>query len=130
LQNGSIDAYDFIIHGESSSGNSRGSYILLDSTTPAFVTHLNLPDSDGIVDLDLIRISPDDFIMRSSNWIESTVTENALPSAVTTSGYNVRSGPGTNYNIVGTTSSNKTVTIYEGPTSGTGASSWYRIGDG
>jgi hypothetical protein len=34
LQDGLIDAYDFIIRGESSSDTTGGSYLLLDSMTP------------------------------------------------------------------------------------------------
>ena len=129
LRDGSIDAYDFILRGESSSGATAGSYILLDSVTPQFIVHLNLPQSED-TSLDLLNISPDNFIMHSANWVQSSKTETIPATATTIAGYNVRTGPGTNYSIVGTTGSGKIVPIYEGPTAGQGATNWYRIGDG
>lgn len=130
LQDGLIDAYDFTIRGESSSNETGGSYLLLDSGTPQFTVHLNLPDSDNIVDLDLIHISPNDFIMHSANWLETTIQTTSQRTAKTEGGYNIRSGPGTDKSIVGYSSEGKRVPIYEGPTTGQGAASWYRIGDG
>jgi len=73
LQDGLIDAYDFIIRGESSSDTTGGSYLLLDSMTPQFTLHLNKPQTDGKVDLDLIHISPSDFMMHSATWTENVV---------------------------------------------------------
>ena len=130
LQDGLIDAYDFIIRGESSSNATGGSYLLLDSATPQFTVHLNLPDSDGIIDLDLIHISPDDFVMHSANWLETTTQTTSQPTAKMKGGFNIRNGPGTNHSIIGYSSEGKRVPIYEGPTSGEGATNWYRIGEG
>lgn len=129
LQHGSLDAYDFILRGEPSSKGIVGSYILLDSKTPQLTFHLNLTDSDGTVDLDLLRISPTDFYLHSSNWLETTKKVTTQATAETKGGYNIRSGPGTNYTIIGYSSSGKRVPIYEGPTSGEGATNWYRIGE-
>jgi uncharacterized protein YgiM (DUF1202 family) len=77
--------------------------------------HLKKPNSNPVVDLDLIRVSVNDFMLHSANWntFTSTGTEE-IKTATCASGYNVRSGPGINYSIVGTTGNNsKTVTIYE-----------------
>lgn len=129
LQHGSLDAYDFILRGEPSSKGIAGSYILLDSRTPQLTFHLNLTDSDGTVDLDLLRISPTDFYLHSSNWLETTKKVTTQKTAKTDGGFNIRKGPGINYGIVGYSSNGKRVPIYEGPTSGEGATSWYRIGE-
>lgn len=129
LEYGSLDAYDFILRGEPNSKGIAGSYILLDSKTPQLTFHLNLTDSDGTVDLDLLRISPTDFYLHSSNWLETTTKVTTQKTAKTKSGFNIRSGPGTDYGIVGYSSKDKRVPIYEGPVSGEGATDWYRIGE-
>ena len=131
LQNNKIDAYDFMIRGESSGETTGGSYILLDSTAPQFVVHLKKSGTDPLVDLDLIKVSANEFMLHSANWNVTTSTDTTkVETATCANGYNVRSGPGTNYSIIGTTGSNsKTVTIYEKST-GQGSDAWYRIGEG
>lgn len=122
-----IDAYDFMIRGEASTGSTAGSYILLDSTTPQFTVHLK----NSSADLDLLHVSPSDFMLHSSNWSTTTKDEtDTTTTAITAGGYNIRSGAGTNYSVVGSSTAGKKVTIYEGPVEGEGASGWYRIGDG
>lgn len=126
LWNNKIDAYNFMIRGESNSSTTGGSYILLDSSKPQFTVHLK----NSSADLDLLHISPEEFMLHSSNWSTSISTDSTpVKTATCKSGYNVRSGPGTGYSIVGTTgSSSKTVTIYEDST-GEGSDIWYRIGE-
>ena len=128
LKGGNIDAYDFVIRGEASTGKNKGSYILLDSKSTKFVMHLALDDSDGIVDLDLINVSPTNFILQSSNWLsETSDNSTSIKVADCNTNYHVRSGPGTNYDIVGYTTNRPKVTLYEGPVSGQGDSGWYAI---
>ena len=130
LSNNKLTAYNFTLRSESPANSALyGSYMELNSN-PAFIVHYKTQDSDGLVDLDLIKITNNEFFLQSGNWTQTTTTIPASTIGTMANGYNIRNGPGTNYDVVDSSSnySNKTVTIYEGPVSGTGATGWYRIG--
>lgn len=125
LSNGSISSYNFELLGQSASG----SYLIMDSEPLQFTMHLKLSDSDGTVDLDLLTISANNFLLHSSNWSRGVNSSSSYQVATCRGNYNVRSGPGTNYAAIGYIASTKTIRIYGTGTDSSG-NTWYKIGDG
>ena len=124
LMKNSINAYDFYIRGEQSSGNLAGSYLLL-SSSPQLVVHLI--DSEKEYDLDLLHVSPTKFILNSANYNNKTeTTEKKVKTGEVNvdTVLNIRSGPGTSYSDVGNLSDGAIITIYETK------NGWYRISEG
>lgn len=125
LHSGAIDAYNFIIRGESSTNPYAGSYLLLDSANSELAVHLKLQDSDGTVDLDLLRVSPTSWLMQSANWQQVTNSTTSVTRATVTNGtYNVRNKPSMNGTVVSWVHNGESYTIYE--ISG----DWWRISTG
>lgn len=113
LQKNNIDAYNFTIRGEQSSG----SYLLL-SSKPILRVHLAELDENDIYikNLDLLYISPSKFIMHSIDWYNNTSSKTKTINIGTVTGVtsylNVRSGPGEDFKIVGSLKNKQEVEVF------------------
>lgn len=124
LSNNYINAYDFNLRGEAAEGLWAGSYLLLNSD-PELNVHFI--DSKGEINLDVLHVSNNDYFLQSVNWTEDKITQTAQ-TAKAASGYNIRSGPGTNYSKVGYMGESRKVTIYA-TSEGQGSALWYKISE-
>lgn len=113
LYNNTIDAYDFTIRGE----ESTGSYLLL-SSKPVLRVHLAELDENDIYikNLDLLYISPSKFIMHSIDWYSNTTTKKVTINVGTVTGVtsylNVRTGPGEDFKVVGSLKNKQEVEVF------------------
>ena len=114
LYQNQIEAYNFNLRGESNTDPTAGSYLLLDSTKPELTMHLI--DSVKGLNLDLLKITPEEYYLHSSNYRESgveTITISGVRDATCVGGtYNVRSGPGLSYGKITTLAKGSEVIIY------------------
>ena len=110
LKNGKITGYSFSLKGVNTSTRYGGSYIEITSN-PSLTVHLK--DANNSYDLDLFKISTGAFVLQSKNWSDGQTSTTTYQSAtVTATTLNVRSGPGTNYNIVGSLSKGDVVKVF------------------
>lgn len=137
LQDGAMSGYNFRLTGYAPKGQYQGSYLLLASNPePQFTVHLKVNDKDTSgaytvtkSELDLFHITSSEFVMHSASWTELTTSIEVTSNAKLDSGWNIRNGPGTTHDAIGTTSSGRT-NLYSDKTAsddGTGGY-WYKIG--
>ena len=130
LQNGAMSGYNFRLTGYAPEGEYQGSYLLLASNPePQLIVHLKKDSNGTKQDLDLFYITSSQFVMHSASWTELTTSVEVTTNAKLDSGWNIRNGPGTTHDAIGTTSSGRT-NLYSNKTAsddGTGGY-WYKIG--
>lgn len=126
LQENSIDAYDFYIRGESSTGSKAGSYLEL-SSKPSLIVHLI--DSNKSYDIDLLRITSDEFVMHSADWGVKTSTQETSRTAKVINAPNqlaVRTGPSATgtYDTVSYNQNGSSFKVYGSATDSSGNTWW------
>jgi hypothetical protein len=72
LDDGTIDAYNFSLKGEVSDGTYEGSYLLLNSNPEKNFIEAYYKEPENEIKLKTLEIGKNKYVLRSSNWTDST----------------------------------------------------------